>query len=58
MIQFPLKTVHVPYNVLSLHAFISAVPPSMDIVLLHACDQDLGLPRFENEVKVNDKVFA
>ena len=58
MILKTVWAVRLPYNVLSLHAFVSAVPPSMDIVLLHVFNQDLGLPKFENEVKVDDKVFA
>ena len=46
-----------PHNVLSLHAFI---PLQYHLVwtLCVACDQDLGLPRFVNEVKVNGKVFT
>ena len=47
-----------PYNVLSLHAFIS-LQYHLVRTLCVACDQDLGLPlRFVNEVKVNSKVFT
>ena len=47
-----------PYNVLSLHAFIS-LQYYLVWTLCVACDQDLGLPlRFVNEVKVNGKVFT
>ena len=47
-----------PYNVLSLHGFIS-LQYYLVWTLCVARDQDLGLPlRFVNEVKVNGKVFT